>query len=210
MTRHLQKCGVPEGLAPPAARAGKSARQTFHIRVTDAYSKDYWMHLALPAKASLYELDNFLRATWLECCGHLSVFRINGRNYYSHVERGYAQLPMRASLGAVLAVGDSFSHEYDFGTTTHLALKVAGWRDPAMSTDTIELLARNDDVEVICERCKRQPATEICTECQWNGVGWMCEACAEAHDCGTEMCLPVVNSPRAGVCGYTGPARMRG
>lgn len=32
----------------------------------------------------------------------------------------------------------------------------------------------------------------------------MCEDCEETHECGTEMLLPVCNSPRCGVCGYEG------
>jgi hypothetical protein len=30
--------------------------------------------------------------------------------------------------------------------------------------------------------------------------------CAAKHECGEEMLLPVLNSPRAGVCGYCGPS----
>jgi hypothetical protein len=32
----------------------------------------------------------------------------------------------------------------------------------------------------------------------------LCQACAEDHECGEDMQLPVVNSPRVGVCGYAG------
>ncbi len=35
-------------------------------------------------------------------------------------------------------------------------------------------------------------------------AGWLCDSCAEDHKCGEDMLLPVVNSPRTGVCGYTG------
>ena len=34
--------------------------------------------------------------------------------------------------------------------------------------------------------------------------GWLCEAHAEKHR-HQDMFLPVVNSPRVGMCGYTGP-----
>jgi hypothetical protein len=34
--------------------------------------------------------------------------------------------------------------------------------------------------------------------------GWLCDECAVGHECGEEMLLPVVNSPRVGVCGYVG------
>jgi hypothetical protein len=31
-----------------------------------------------------------------------------------------------------------------------------------------------------------------------------CDKCLTKHECGDEMSLPVVNSPRMGVCGYCG------
>lgn len=211
MTKHLKSCGVAK---ESAASVRKSVGNIFHVTVADRYSKVYWMHLAVPAEASLHKLDSFLRVTWLECCGHLSAFRINQRDYssspmteYMDFADGDEQLSMDASVGSLLAVGQSFSYEYDFGSTTHLALKVVGLcHITPLLPDRIQMLARNDAIESICQRCERQPATEICTECQWDDVSWFCKACAESHECGTEMCLPVVNSPRAGVCGYTGPA----
>ena len=35
---------------------------------------------------------------------------------------------------------------------------------------------------------------------------FLCEVHTEKHDCGEEALLPVVNSPRMGMCGYTGPS----
>ena len=44
------------------------------------------MHLELPASEELDTLDAFLRFIWLECCGHLSAFRIDGTSYDSEPE----------------------------------------------------------------------------------------------------------------------------
>ena len=44
----------------------------------------------------------------------------------------------------------------------------------------------------------------ICAQCIYEDKGCLCDACARSHECGEEMLLPLVNSPRAGVCGYTG------
>ena len=52
--------------------------------------------------------------------------------------------------------------------------------------------------------CGRKKATLICTQCSWSGEGWLCDLCAQSHECDEEMFLPVVNSPRTGECGYTG------
>ena len=43
----------------------------------------YWLHIEIPAKATLEDLDHFLRAVWLECCGHLSSFDIADETFIS-------------------------------------------------------------------------------------------------------------------------------
>ncbi|MDP2782290.1 hypothetical protein [Devosia sp.] len=80
------------------------------------------MHLKVAGDARLENLDKFLRQVWLECCGHLSAFRIEGN-----------ELKKSKKLRHALSPGIELVHEYD-----------------------------------------------------------------------EEMLLPVVNSPRTGVCGYAG------
>src|SRR5207302_5259625 len=46
----------------------------------------YWMHLEMPVDATLADLDDFLRDTWLECCGHLSAIRIGNTSYMSQTQ----------------------------------------------------------------------------------------------------------------------------
>jgi len=160
------------------------------------------MHVAVPVTAPLRKLDDFLRHTWLECCAHMSAFEIDGMRYASAPRD--EETTMRVPLSQVLAVGMKFHYEYDYGSTTPLVLKVVALRAQGLPKGVGQLLARNEAPRVICQRCSIQPVTQICTECAWDGDGWLCEACAVAHECGDEMCLPVVNSPRVGVCGYTG------
>jgi hypothetical protein len=57
--------------------------------------------------------------------------------------------------------------------------------------------------QVWCDICG-QPATEICSQCIFDDKGWLCDEHAESHECGEEMLLPVVNSPRVGMCAYAG------
>jgi hypothetical protein len=87
MTRHLQSC---EQRATVKAEAGnhQKTRKTraFHLVVEGYRLPMYWMHLEVAAGTTLATLDRFLRDTWLECCGHLSVFRISGFNYYVDAE----------------------------------------------------------------------------------------------------------------------------
>lgn len=41
-------------------------------------------------------------------------------------------------------------------------------------------------------------------ECIYYDEGYYCKECAPKHECGEQMMLPVLNSPRTGVCGYDG------
>ena len=205
MTRHLKTCGLPDPKAPVAAAPAKlPPSRSFHLFVEARYAKTYWLHLAVPVEAPLARLDAFLRQIWLECCGHLSAFTIAGARYASEAMRDLGESGMQARLGRLFQPGTAFTYEYDYGSTTELNLKVIGLWDRRAKQGAVELLARNDAPQVACEKCGNQPATQICTECVYKDQGWLCENCAENHECGIEMCLPVVNSPRAGVCGYTG------
>lgn len=205
MTRHLKTCSLHDPkLLAALAPAKQPPSRSFHLFAEARYAKAYWMHLAVPVEAPLWRVDAFLRQIWLECCGHLSAFTIEGRRYASEAMKDLGESGMGVRLSRLLQPGMAFSYEYDYGSTTELNLKVLALRDRGTPRGAVELLARNDAPLTACDRCGTQPATEICTECVWKDQGWLCESCAKAHECGTEMCLPVVNSPRVGVCGYTG------
>jgi hypothetical protein len=174
--------------------------KVFHLVVEGRYLPEYWMHLEVPTNATLEDLDGFLRDIWLECCGHLSAFTIEGETYISRPVE-VADQDMDVALSKVLSPGMKFYHEYDFGTTTELTLRVVSEREGEIGD--IQLLARNEPPSIKCELCGKI-ATQVCSECIWSGEGWLCEGCAPEHECGEEMLLPVVNSPRVGMCGYTG------
>ena len=204
MTKHLKSCRQKEsGSGQPSASRSKHPAKAFHIVVQGRYAPDYWMHLEVPADAKLEVLDDFLRGIWLECCGHLSAFTIEGTTFSVSPMAEYGDRSMRAKLGGVLNPGMTFYHEYDFGTTTHLTLKVVSQQESDAKATDIRVLARNEPPPIKCTSCEA-PATQVCTECLWSGEGWLCDACAADHGCGEDMLLPVVNSPRVGMCGYTG------
>jgi ribosomal protein L37AE/L43A len=112
---------------------------------------------------------------------------------------------MNFKMGSVLCVGTAFIHEYDFGTTTTLALKVLSEREGLPLQEPVQTLARNEPPNITCDVCGK-PATQVCAQCIWIGEGWLCDKCAKSHKCGEDMLLPVANSPRVGMCGYTGDA----
>jgi len=200
MTRHLKSC-IPKNIDSEGKRVRK--RKFFHIVVSGYYDLEYWMHLAIPVSTTLETFDGFLRGIWLECCGHLSAFEIDGVRYSESPMGEYNEKSMNKKMGALLTPGTTFQHEYDFGSTTVLGLKVVSEFDAKIKHNLIEILARNDAPEIVCDKCEKM-AAQICTQCIYDEAGWLCDDCAKDHECGEEMMLPVVNSPRVGVCGYCG------
>jgi hypothetical protein len=213
--RHLKKC-LQERAATPT---GGKTQKTFWINVWGTYLPDYWLQLEMPASAKLADLDQFLRDIWLECCGHLSAFTIGGTRY--ELDTGMADamwkdffgpsMPtksMSTRLYTILKPGLKFDHEYDFGTTTELSLKVVAEQTKTGQSKEIRVLARNNPPDIRCAKCGK-PATRVCSQCIYEGSkAWLCEQHAEKHKCGEDMFLPVVNSPRVGQCGYTGGAAL--
>jgi hypothetical protein len=164
--------------------------------------------LAVSPNVSLRVLDRFLRDIWLECCGHMSAFTIAKVRYEPDAHDygwGAPSKAMSARVGSVLASAVTFSYEYDFGTTTEFEGRVVGTIDGG--SDAITLLARNEAIPWTCRTCEAE-ATLVCAVCG----ALACDDCGpidgRCKDCGEhweEVGLPVVNSPRMGLCGYTGP-----
>lgn len=208
MTKHLEAC---EKRVAAETKAGKraSARpvRKFHLLVEGRDLPEYWMHLEVVATTTLTTLDRFLRETWLECCGHMSAFEIGGVRYSIDAgmddEWGMEEKSMRVRLESVLHPGESCTYEYDYGTTTELRLKVIGAQDTETKGQAIRILARNTPPLRVCDVCA-QAASEVCSQCIFENKGWLCEEHAESHECGEDMLLPVVNSPRVGMCAYAG------
>ncbi|MDI6708011.1 MAG: hypothetical protein QMD21_03925 [Candidatus Thermoplasmatota archaeon] len=210
MTKHLKSCKRRKAaLEASLEEKGHSKTKIFHIVAEGRYLPEYWLHLEAPANATLEDLDDFLRDIWVECCGHMSAFTIQEARYITGagidsmwVSIGFVSggRDMDIALGKVLAPRLKFYYEYDFGTTTELALKVVTEREGKIGGAPIQLLARNDPPSLVCISCGKI-ATWVCRSCPW-GKGWLCDRCARKHECGEDMLLPVVNSPRVGICGY--------
>jgi hypothetical protein len=174
----------------------------FHLQVEGLYSPRYWTHIEIAANATLQDLDSFLRAFWLECCGHLSSFEIAGESFISEkIEAG--DRSMNIALSKVMAPGMKFEYIYDFGTSTELSIKAISARKGLAQGKEVRIMARNDPPDIRCDVCGK-PATGICCVCSDGDTGRVCEECGKSHECGEDMLLPVVNSPRVGMCDYTG------
>lgn len=202
MARHLARCAPSHG-----ARGGR-ASELFHIRAEGRGAPVFWIDLEIKGESSLRPLDDYLRRVWLECCGHMSAFEIGGLRYSVVVDDEFGIEPNERSMSAkvsdVLTRGQRFGYEYDFGSTTELTLKVLATRSGVIGRRAVRLLARNEPPLWPCAVCS-QPANLICPFCVYEGNSLYCAKDARKHACGEEeMFLPVVNSPRMGVCGYTG------
>lgn len=199
MTRHLKTC--PANHDSPSGRTARLLR----LRVEDTWTPLFWMDLEMKAGATLEDLDSFLRDTWLECCGHLSAFHIEGEDYMLPGFTEPGERSMRTKLGDTLPSGSRFEHVYDFGTSTELSLRVAGEREGGIGSEPLRVLSRNDAPVWVCEICGEEAAF-VCQICMYETANpFYCQSHADDHDCEEpDMLLPVVNSPRMGECGYTG------
>jgi hypothetical protein len=199
LTRHLKTC--PERQAAITAADQGKTQAIYHLQAQDAWGGDFWLHLEMNGTATLKDLDYYLRAIWLECCGHLSQFSIGGW--------GGNEIPMSRRIEQVFEPGVELEHIYDFGTSSHTMIKALDARQgKPLSKHPIFLMARNEIPEVECMECGK-PATWLCMECVYEDdePGWLCDEHVEdhPHDEYGEP-LPLVNSPRLGMCGYSGPA----
>ena len=201
VAKHLDKCHQRQEALAGVAASSRPVETLWHLRVQDAYDKDFWLDLEMTSSASLDKLDKYLRAIWLECCGHLSKFTIGG---WGGEDVGKAR-----KAYAVFEPGLVLRHLYDFGTTSEIDIKVVGFREGKATTKhPITLLARNRMPEVFCQECS-QPARWLCIECVYeeDKSGYLCDTHMKEHpheNYGEPM--PLLNSPRTGMCGYDGPA----
>ena len=197
LIKHLKACAERK----EAIDASNQARgqPLYHLVVRDAWGGDYWLHLEMNCSATLKDLDRYLRAIWLECCGHLSQFSIGG---WSGNE-----IPMSRQIQRVFTSGLELTHIYDFGTESRTLVKAVGVRQGKPLTEhPIYLMARNNAPQAACAVCG-QPATWLCMDCWYesNETTMLCDEHAEEHE-HDEGVMAFVNSPRTGMCGYSGPA----
>lgn len=194
-------------------------------------SSPYFLYLWADGEAFIEDIDNFLRDIWLECCGHLSSFtdkkfdkRSGGmwdyfeaenllaagkiKEYENLMEQSRGEIPKSRKLKTALNKDMMIEYQYDFGSTTELLITVAE-AYPVCADQEIVLLTRNEPPEILCSICDKEPAVKICTVCMNESESVFCKKCAKLHaktceDFADYAAMPVVNSPRMGVCGYEG------
>lgn len=204
LTRHLKSCKSRLSAIQQANEGSAQAQGLYHLLVKGG---PYWLHLEMGGTETLEELDSYLRSIWLECCGHLSAFNIGPYTFSNSPMGGWGEdESMEIEVERVFMPKMKFEHEYDFGSTTRLKIQVMDQRPGKPTTaHPIALMARNHAPEVECMECE-EPAVYLCQQCMYYGDATVCEAHSEEHECGEEMLIGLVNSPRTGECGYDGPA----
>jgi hypothetical protein len=199
MVKHLSACPKrKETLSERDKKAGKK-QSIYHLKVQDTWLSDFWLHLEICESATLKDLDSYLRSIWLECCGHLSQFSVGN---------GMAdELAMETTVKDLFKTGLVLTHIYDFGDSSETQIKVVGAREgKPLTKQPIYLMARNNLPEV--EKCAcGKPGAWLCLDCaeQDDEVALLCEKHAkDEHQ--DHALMPILNSPRTGRCGYSGPA----
>lgn len=192
---------------------------SYHIKIENdpRYSKSpYFINLWLSHKVKFEDIDDFLRSIWLECCGHLSSFtdietlksNRNIVNIFNFDKQIDAEISMSKKISKIFYEGQKLRYEYDFGSSTTLLITVVAVLAKKAS-QKITLLSRNEPLEYLCDSCKKEPATMLCNAHDWEEDALFCKKCAKKHakvcdDFEDYAAMPIVNSPRMGICGYEG------
>ncbi|MDR1383893.1 MAG: plasmid pRiA4b ORF-3 family protein [Planctomycetaceae bacterium] len=183
-------------------------------------STPYFLSLWIDGEATMKTIDKFLRDIWLECCGHLSAFRVSMKqrsmnnpmqfirnSMYNMSFDNDGDIAMSKKVKSVFRSKDlKIDYEYDFGSTTALQLTAIDIF-PIKADKKIVLISRNEPIGWLCDKCGKEKATQVCSICEDESI--FCDKCASKHaeeceDFADYASMPVVNSPRMGVCGYVG------
>ncbi|MDR2466918.1 MAG: hypothetical protein LBD35_05940 [Prevotellaceae bacterium] len=164
----------------------------------------HFLSLWIDGETPLKKIDKFLRDIWLECCGHLSAFR----NPDARMPYEDDDIPMSRKVNRIFHPDLKLEYEYDFGSSTELVLTVIA-EYPIKADAKIVLLSRNEPPECYCQTCKKEAATQMCSVHDYDEDSMFCDKCAKKHakvceDFADYSSMPIVNSPRAGVCAYSG------
>ncbi|MEO6832740.1 MAG: hypothetical protein ABI169_11065 [Chitinophagaceae bacterium] len=227
MTRHLNThLAEKEKIGKPGI--------SFHLKVEQSPRwgvAPWFLNLWVDGETQMGDIDEFLREIWLECCGHMSSFRPVGprppggmfdffeaeklleqgktEEYEQLMEATSDEIPKSRAAKAALKPDMKIEYQYDFGSTTELLITIAGVFSCAAPNEIV-LLSRNEPLAIMCEVCNAESARTICMVCGSDGEpSLFCKSCGQKHkktceDYADYAQMPVVNSPRMGVCAYEG------
>lgn len=79
MVKHLAACKERKTILENA----KEKAAYYEMVIYGNYVKNYWLIIQIKDAATLKDLEQFIRDIWVEYCGQLSAFDINGQRYES-------------------------------------------------------------------------------------------------------------------------------
>ncbi len=189
--RHMKNCSEMKKSIDEKRIDDKEQRNQFIIAIKSKYARnEYCIYLSIDGTLGLVHIDQFIRDIWVECCGHLSGFKIRGKYYQDN--------QMNTQLNDILNIDEKFEYEYDFGSTTCLVLDVVNIIEVPSSFSQIEIISRNHEIKHVCKICGAEAKYF-----NYEKDEWECENCIDG-DNDIIMEFDYCNSPRDGVCGYEG------
>lgn len=195
--RHMKNCSEMKKVIESKIKESKNVRDQFIISIKDKCNSNvYCIYVSIDASLQLHHLDRFIRDIWVECCGHISSFFIDGDLYNDNSDKKYQ---MNVYLKDILSANKKFEYQYDFGSTTYLVLEVVDIIKVSKDFTQIEIIARNDELKHKCQSCKNEAQYY-----NFNEDSWYCENCIEDDEVCEFEEIDYSNSPRDGVCGYAG------
>lgn len=231
---HCFKCGTEVGrtgmethLIKERKKFGSDEKCTI-LEITGRTAKGQWMFIEALADSMLSDLDTFMRVAWMECCGHESRF-VEGTDDPLNMSE------MKKS-SVISEFPDNFvmTYIYDLDAAPSAAeIRVVCSSSREKCKGVIRVLARNDPIRPLCELCGadadfvlRKAAEDEDGFIAWSGaedddgfVVWgdadeetvaaLCRKCSGKHG-NEDNYAPFANSPRMGLCGYTGALDVYG
>ncbi len=197
--RHLDAC-------PARDLVAEGSEEFFAVSVEGTRRSQYWLYLEVLGTADLGALDRFLRAIWLECCDHMSLFTVNGVHYVATAFGGSVpgEETMAVAFAGIAAESSKFTYQYDMGSTTSLTLRVISSRSGSSEGQKqVQLLARNEEPIVPCASCGKQ-AEFVVGGGFWPAESGLCHTCADQPKYLELWLVRIANSPRTGICAYGG------
>lgn len=124
--RHLESC-----IAAAETPGGRNPKPMLMVSATAGQEDDkcvYALYALMPKLATLREIDELLRKTWLECCGHLSSFDSGGTRLRSDgfdmTMFDYEDRSFDHQAAWAIPPGTAAKYEYDMGDTTCLTVRM--------------------------------------------------------------------------------------
>lgn len=202
MIRHTRKC------AEENAQVLGNKDEVFYLIAEGSLLPMYWILVSIPSRMTLEDLDAFLRDIWLECCRHPSFFTIDRIRYSGDpatADPGIIRTEsMNKQLKTVLKPGMKFRYDFDPVAPTKLRFRIMDLLEKIPVAPGITLLARNDPPELRCGRCGGEAFCVRAGNEKINPERLLCVQCKAKESPADNDFLPLVNSPRIGMCKYNG------